>query len=233
MKRKIFSLIFACLVFLGLGMNGFTQKQKETREVGSFTSLKLAIDGNVNLTQGPTSVVIEAEGDILKLIQTEVKDNALVIKFSEKKVPKHDAITLYISMPEIAGLAVAGSGDITAEQEIRTKDLSLAVSGSGDISLPKLTVTDLSAAIAGSGDITVAGKGTAGKLDVAISGSADFDSGELAFADGHISISGSGDCKVNVTGTLDVGISGSGEVSYLGNPRVNSRISGSGSVHGK
>jgi len=180
--------------------------KKETRRVDNFNRLSLAIAGDVHLKQG--------------------------IKFNKRIVPRHDKITIHASMPEVRGLSVAGSGNILAEGSVESDELKLSIAGSGDISLKKLSVADLKASIAGSGDIFLGGTGRQGNLKASISGSGDMKI-PLEFENATIAISGSGDCSVHVTGSLDTSIAGSGSVTYEGNPVVNARVSGSGSVKQK
>ena len=233
MKTKSLSLLPVILMLIACIQPSVAQDmKKETRRVDNFNRLSLAIAGDVHLKQGSTSLVIEAEEDILPLIDTEVKDGLLTIKFNKRIVPRHDKITIHASMPEVRGLSVAGSGNILAEGSVESDELKLSIAGSGDISLKKLSVADLKASIAGSGDIFLGGTGRQGNLKASISGSGDMKI-PLEFENATIAISGSGDCSVHVTGSLDTSIAGSGSVTYEGNPVVNARVSGSGSVKQK
>ncbi len=233
MKTKTLPLL-TIIFLLVTGMVSVHAQElvKETRQVDEFDRLSLSLAGDVYLKQGPASLVIEADKNILALIDTEVKDGHLTIKFNKCTVPRYEKIKIYVSMPEIRGLSVAGSGDILAEGTIKSNELKLSIAGSGDISLNDLRVADLKASIAGSGDIFLAGTGRQGKLKASISGSGDMEI-PLEFENAAIAISGSGDCSVNVTGSLEATIAGSGSVTYEGNPVVNARVAGSGSVKQK
>jgi hypothetical protein len=207
------------------------QGQKETRNVGNFTELGLAIDADVVLTQGKEcSVAIDAEPDMLKLIITEVKDGKLKIKYDKWTVPRHEKITVYVTMVDVKGLALSGSGNIVADGTLNTTDLDLAISGSGNIKLGELTASNLEAAISGSGDMVLAGPSPASTMEISISGSGGVNAESLEVKSMEVAISGSGSCVVKVTGSLEASIAGSGNVTCTGNPQVDAHVSGSGRV---
>jgi hypothetical protein len=92
------------------------------------------------------------------------------------------------------------------------------------IDTPRLT-----ASISGSGSARFEGRASELKLD--ISGSGSIDAAALRSAAVRVDISGSGSAVVNASATLSADVSGSGSVQYTGNaPKVNTHISGSGSV---
>jgi hypothetical protein len=68
---------------------------------------------------------------------------------------------VYITMPELKGLGVSGSGKAEVKDAIKTSDLDLSVSGSGKIYISDITVSKLGCSISGSGDIIL------GKREVA------------------------------------------------------------------
>ena len=86
------------------------------------------------------NVRIEANSETLEALITEVKDRTLNIRFPNKNMFKKwdpGKIEIYISVPDIDGLNVSGSGDIISEQ-INSRILDLVVSGSGNIEIEKL-----------------------------------------------------------------------------------------------
>lgn len=216
------------MLFTVAVISSYAQK-KEDRDVGSFTSIGFAISGELYLTQGsPQKVVVEGdEADLEKLI-TEVKDGALKIKCKPSNTKFKSTVKVWVTVPEIEGLAVAGSGKVIAEGEIKSDDFDLAVSGSGKINFANLNVDDLELAISGSGDIMLAGG--ADRAEIAISGSGDVEATGFEIERCEIAISGSGSCKVNVVEELEASISGSGKVYYKGRPKIDAHTSGSGSV---
>lgn len=227
-------LVVVCFTPLLLSMipgSSSFQQEKETRNVGNFSSVGLAIDADLILKQDrECSVTVEAERHMLDLIVTEVKDGKLRIKYNKWSVPRHERITVYVSMITVDDLALSGSGSIVADGPVKTGELDLAISGSGNIRIDQLTATEVEASISGSGDISVAGPATVNEMEIGISGSGDVDAEQLEVNNMEVAISGSGDCKVRVTGFLKAAVSGSGNIYCTGNPQVDARVSGSGKV---
>ena len=112
---------------------------------------------------------------------------------------------------------------------LSVKDLTgLTVSGSGEVTAPQITADSLSCDISGSGTITLGG--TVPEQQLTISGSGSYEAGGLAGETLRADISGSGNAVVSVSDSVDVTISGSGSLTYTGDPTVQKNISGSGSV---
>ncbi|MEO1261555.1 MAG: head GIN domain-containing protein [Bacteroidota bacterium] len=226
------NLFLACTVegqnWNGNGITGEGSLVTETLKLSSFDAIGLSINADVYLSQGPQSVRIEAQRNILNNIKKEVENGRWKIKF-DKNVRKHQPIKIWISIPELTSVAVSGSGDVEGKSKFTgVGALKLAVSGSGNITLDADS-RSVSAAISGSGDMELGG--STGDVEIAISGSGDVEAHDLKASDCSVKIAGSGDATVHVSGDLDVKIAGSGDVSYKGNPRVRSKISGSGDVN--
>ena len=232
MKTK--SLFFAIFI-LSIFLVNPVSAEDEERDVPSFSEIALRIPGKLYIEQGnKQSVEIVAKSSTLKDIITEVKDRKLIIKFPNKRVFwknfEPGKIEIFITVPEINGLSVSGSGDIIAESEIKTRILDLAVSGSGDIEFEKLDAERVKAAISGSGDIIIKDGGIADDLSVSISGSGDVKASGFEVRDVVVRISGSGNCSVTSNGSVKARVAGSGNVYYDGNPSIDSSVAGSGSV---
>jgi cell division protein FtsB len=232
MKTKL-AAVLILWVFILTGIQVHAEEQ--TRKVESFSSISLRLSANVHLEQGEKqNLEIVAKSSTLEEIITEVKDGELIIRFHNKdyfwSTFKPGEITIYITTPEINGLVVSGSGDIIAENEIKTKKLNLGLSGSGNIKLSDLSADQVKSTISGSGNIHLAGKTAAEDLSVAISGSGNLKGLDFNADDVTVRISGSGNVGIQANKNLYVRVSGSGNVNYKGNPMIDSAISGSGKV---
>lgn len=203
----------------------------EQRNVGMFSYVDLRVSGNLYITQGE-NLVLELEGDrdLLEKCKTYVRNHQLIIENdSWRNLWSKKSIYVYVTIPEITGLELSGSGRIIGKSEIVSEKLGLKISGSGDVDLD-VNVHALLTEISGSGDIQIRGK--AKKHNCKISGSGDLKGYELSTDSSNIKISGSAKCEILVSHSLDAKISGSGKVYYRGNPSiVNLKTSGSGSIH--
>lgn len=231
MKTRI---SFFSLFILGIFFYSSAFAENEERKVPTFSEVSLKIPAKLYIEHGAKqSVEIVAKPSTLKEIITEVRGRALNIKFPNKnyflKKFAPGKIEIHITVPEIDGLTVSGSGDIIAE-DIHTRILDLTVSGSGDILIDELKVNRVSTTISGSGNIIIKDGGVADDLTVAISGSGDLKAAGFEASDVVVRIAGSGNCSVNSNGSIKARIAGSGNVNYKGNPSIDSTVAGSGKV---
>lgn len=233
MKTRIVNTVFALLILLVATSQ--LKAEEQSRKVDLFSEISLRIAAKVHLEQGAKqNLEIVAKPSTLEEIITEVKDGKLIIRFPNKdyfwKTFQPGEITIYVTTPEINGLGISGSGDIIAENEIKTRILDLGVSGSGNIKLSALSAEQVKTAISGSGDIVLAGETAAQDLSVAISGSGNLKAMNFKADDVSVKIAGSGNVEIEALKNLYVRLAGSGNITYKGNPLIDQSIAGSGKV---
>lgn len=244
--------IFLPILLIALTLTSWAQN-RETRNVSGFTRLSYRVPGKLYLKQGsPIKVELEGPADVLKEIETEVSGDKLVIGRENRWDWGWDNktnVVVYVTMPTIEGVSVAGSGDLFCEEKINVTSLDLAVSGSGSMRLAFNASGNVEADVSGSGDMDL--KGSCNNFDSDVSGSgkvyvsasikeyADFGvsgSGKIQ-AQGNVqkvkaAISGSGRINAGdlVAESCDVRISGSGDLEINVKEELDASISGSGSV---
>jgi len=232
MKR----MIFVSAIILIIASAGTVKGQsdtKEIRDVKGFTKVSFGVSGNLYISFGSEfKVVLEGDRKYLDEIITEVTGGRLIIKKENWRFHFDEKVTVYVTMPEIEGLGVSGSGKAEIKDAVKSDDLNLSVSGSGKLYANEISVTNLDCSISGSGDI-ILGNGTASKTGISVSGSGNFTGESVKINKADIHISGSGNCTCNVTESLIASVSGSGNVTYEGNPRVDAHVSGSGKVRSR
>lgn len=226
--------IFLILIMATALQLSVLAQNKETREVRDFDEIQMRLGGKVFVTLGDKyEVILEGDEDYLEDIETEVKSGRLTIKDRRERSWKfwgnnRGRLTVYVTVKELKGAFVSGSGDIIGKSKFSADDFTVSISGSGDIEL-EVEADYVSSRISGSGNIELAGKSAKAKLS--ISGSGKYFAEKMVVGDYNISMSGSGRGSVNVEGELDVRISGSGKIYYMGKPTgVNSSVAGSGTV---
>jgi hypothetical protein len=234
MKRGIILSVIIVAITVTTGFSNGQAVVKETRNVSGFKRVSFGVAGNLYITLGSEfNVVIEGEKSFLEDIVTEVSGGRLVIKKDNWRLNMNEKVTVYITMPEVEGLSVSGSGRAEIKDAVKADNLALSVSGSGKLYTGDVAAGTLDCGISGSGDIIIGGNGNATKADISISGSGNYSGESLKIRSAGISISGSGNCTCNVSETLRASVSGSGNVSYLGNPKIDARVSGSGHVRSR
>lgn len=234
MKRRLLISAFIVSVALTTGFSKDMAIEKETRNVTGFDRVNFGIAGDLYINIGSEfKVVLEGEKSMLDEIETEVSGSKLVIKNESWHTHGNTKVTVYITMPELAGLGVSGSGKAEIKDAIKAEDLDFSVSGSGRILTADLALGKLNVGISGSGDVVVGGSGDAKSAEVSISGSGNYSGETLRIGSADFSISGSGSSRCNVTDNLEASVSGSGTITYIGSPKIDARVSGSGRVKSK
>ncbi len=202
-----------------------------TRTTDSYDAIKCAGPMDFILVSGNEgNITIEGEDNLLEYIVTEVKDNVLKVKVKKGKnlkSSKNKTIKITIPFKDINKVALAGSGDLWNKNVINATNLVVALAGSGDIVLDVKT-TSIEGSIAGSGDLTL--KGSTNNLKAKVAGSGDFHGFDLQANNTEVSVAGSGDAEVVSTDNLKARVAGSGDIVYKGNPKKDTKVSGSGSI---
>ena len=232
MKKHLYFLTLALICSVTIAY----AQTKETSNVGTFTKISFRVPGKVYLRQGsPQKVEIEGKKDVLAEVETNVEGGRLVIgkegKWSNWNWRDGDEVTVYITMKDVEGIGVSGSGDVIGETKIIANDLDLNVSGSGNLKIEAEASGDIEGDVSGSGDLILKGKCKSFDSDVSGSGKVVLTLNIAEQAD--LGISGSG--KIEASGTaasVRTSISGSGKVmaANLETDRCEIRISGSGDV---
>lgn len=202
----------------------------ESRTTGNFKGIQLRGSMNVRLIQGADHAVkIEAEENIIPYIETYVKDEQLIIKYTDNvNINTRRNTTVTVTLSDLQEADITGSGDITGETKFTGNDeIELGITGSGNMKL-ELDAPAIEAKITGSGDIYLSGN----TRDIACSttGSGKIDATSLKAENAVVKTFGSGDIHVFASIKLDATVNGSGDITYKGGGSVSSKIHGSGTV---
>ena len=221
----------------------------EERTLPPFHSVLLEGRGEVYISEGAqTPLKIESDDNIIPIIYTTVEDGVLKIGL-KSPVFIITKLKITISMPEYKSISLAGSGKAFVQFQTKQKSTELSIPGSGEMKV-RSSCEDLkihlggsgnlslegdadtaSVLISGSGNVWLSGKGKSMKAKIGGSGNINAESFLVSECDALIN--GSGNCFINVTDSLKASIAGSGTIRYLGNPRTESSISGSGVIKPK
>jgi len=209
----------------------------EDRHLSGFHAVDAAGSFDVYITQGNVeSVKVDAPGDVIGNVITEVKNGTLRIhskdKFNWKDLFKNKKVSVYVTVKNIDDINLSGSGNVRFQDGLKADngDMHLHISGSGNME-GKLTARAVDASISGSGNLKLAG--STEDQNVSVSGSGNYSARDFTSSKTNVSVSGSGNASVYCNNTLNAHVSGSGSVHYNGGPKnVSKSKSGSGSVSG-
>ena len=198
-------------------------------KVDNFTGLNLAGSPNVTYTQkaGKPEVEVYTSDNIVDLLDINVVNNTLNIKFKKGVSVSYNKLEIRVSSETLNNISVAGSGNVELANGLKTDNLKVSVAGSGDIDADNITCTgNLNVSVAGSGDIEGSNI-TCANLTASIAGSGDLKLDNVSAAGTGLqakrvsaSVSGSGDIKCHATDFLKARTSGSGNIGYKGNPEL-------------
>lgn len=197
--------------FDGPTIKGSGNLQTETRPVVRFTAINLSAAASLEIEQtGQESLDITADDNLLSLYTSEVKDGTLYLSVAEGKYVSGKQPRFKITVRELRKLNVSGVGSIKATN-LDTDSLSISVSGVANGS------------IAGRSD----------NLSISVSGTGTLNAAELKAKRAKVVVSGIGQVTVNASDDLIAKVSGSGTIWYIGSPKLESSVSGVGSIKQK
>ncbi|MFK5856727.1 MAG: head GIN domain-containing protein [Bacteroidota bacterium] len=275
-QLKKYTNLIITLVFILMAGFGFSQTKgsgnviSENRSTADFTKIKLTCSADLFISQGSTFITVVADDNLINLIETKVENGTLVINVKGRGFRYIRKLEVHITMPDLSSVKNSGSGDITFENTFKAENLFIGISGSGDLSAD-LDVRNLEFKSNGSGDTELSGvkgslnvyssgsgdleadglrledcylqnsgsgeielSGKTNTLKIRVMGSGDFDGYNFTAVAAEVSSSGSSDITLNVVEQLNVVLNGSGDLTYRGSPaKVDVRTNGSGGVYQK
>ncbi len=235
MIKSLFCTVFLTAFFLfscdfdGETINGNGNFRSENRHIDNITKVNVTGGIDVFVEQGTPSVKAEGDENILRYIETRSDGDWLEIKTRDNvNIHSSQPVKVFVTVPEIIELKVAGSGNITCNNKFSTgENMSFNITGSGSITA-FVNAPAVNASITGSGNMYI--KGETRNADINITGSGNYESPNLKAENAAVKISGSGDANLFADNNLKASILGSGGIKYSGNAVVAENIAGSGRV---
>ena len=219
-----------------------TERKSYNVSVGAFNRITAAGDFDVHFIQGSSyKVKLKTAPELRDHIEVFTKDGTLVVRWKKQRkgltvlqFGDHSSDTeLWVTAPDINTVAVAGSCDFTAENNLNLDRLDIAVAGSAEVSLREVVCRDkFGFHVAGSGELEVA-RLKASKADMSILGSGSVEATLDHVNNTNMQISGSGGAELKFIDCYEASasISGSGGLEAKGSLRKFHRsVSGSGSI---
>ncbi len=209
-----------------------TEAAIASQSIPPFQAIVLDGVGTVVFTQsadGSFSVSEDSQSDLLGV---DVRDGTLYIGTGSRKgtiriVNFKTLPDVRVSAPSLERLSISGAGkaDISS---LKTGHLEVSVDGAGAIRLGSVELDSCDVSIGGAG--SVSGNGKAREQSISIVGTGNFSGDGLVGEAVSVSIAGAGRAKVHATRILTAEIGGVGQISYVGDPQVQSRITGLGRI---
>ena len=209
------------------GIDGNGKVVKETRKVEAFDGIKIGGAFKVFISQGSTeSLVVEADENLMSIIETEVRGGKLVVNTTEN-IRRSKKLDLYITVKTLESIDISGAVELKSEGKLELGNLSFEGSGASEIEL-NFTADHVDGNFSGASDIDLSGSANSCRFD--LSGASELDAEDFIVKEFDLELSGAGDAEINVTDKLKARASGAANIRYLGDPKVDSEVSGAGSV---
>jgi Putative auto-transporter adhesin, head GIN domain len=204
----------------------------ETRTVSDFDGITVWGSFEVEVKTGPaTSVVVEADDNIIKYIKTSVSGNTLKIRTEDLHNYSNVHMKIYITTPSLNNVKTSASAEVEVKDILTGNNkLSFRASSSSSISA-EVNAPEIEADVSSSATITLSGKTKTFKAEA--SSSAEIKAFDLLSENTTANVSSSASIQVFASIGLNAKASSSGSVDYKGAAAVNKSISSSGSVEKK
>ncbi len=229
-------LLFLSIALIALTSCNFTTGSgniiTEKRATDNFKGISVGGGFNVELKTGPvTEVIVEADDNIMKYIETTVSGGILKIGIKNLHSLSNAHLKVYITAPDINSIKASSGSDVVVRDVLKNDGkLSFHASSAGTI------ITDVDApevvAEASSGStITLSGK-TKNYNAEASSGS-DLKTADLLSENTVVNVSSGANAYVHASVKLTATASSGADVKYYGAANVDKTVSSGGSVEKK
>ncbi len=216
MKKYI---LFISIIILATscyrGKRGSGNIITETRNVSAFTKVNVSTSINVDVQQGPqTEVVVEADDNLIKYIETKVEGNELKIRLKNVSIRNHATIKVHIIAPQFDGFVAAASAEIVGKNTITsTSKINIEASSSAKIDL-QLDAPSVSVNASSSADITASGRTK--EVEVDANSSASVELNKLLAETVTAEASSSATIDVFASVKINAKANSSGDITYTG-----------------
>ena len=203
--------------------------KRQVRDVGHFSGVAMALAGKVEVRRGERDgVTVEADDNLLPLIETVVEDGTLKIREKRGANLRTRNLKVFVQARELDRLSLGGSGTIEADR-VNGARVQFDIGGAGSIKVGKVEGERIVAAIGGQGDLK-ADEGNARTVSISIGGQGKVDLARVHTDSANVTVAGMGNATLWVRDSLSLTIAGAGDIGYYGDPQVSKSVLGSGEV---
>jgi len=201
----------------------------EKRNTGNFEKIDAGSAFEVEVRIGsPASVEVEADDNLLPIIETSVSGNELNIHTKGSYNITNGHMKVFVTAPEIRGVKSSGPANIKVLDVLKSNDrVTFESSGAGNIKA-SVDAPKVRAEVSGAGDIELSGRTK--DYTVSASGGGNIKSSDLLTENTDADVSGAGSVHVHASVSLKADARGAGNVYYRGGASVQQHTSGAGSV---
>ena len=200
----------------------------EVRETSSFTGISVSGGFEVELRQsGNEEVVVEADDNIIKYVNTKVRKGELVINLDDLNV--HDAhLKVLISAPSINSIKVSAGSDFLVKDEQKSGEMTRLKASSGSHSKSTVDAPEVEADASSAGEISISGRTR--DFNAETSSGASILAKELLSENTVVQASSGSTANVHASVKLEAKASSGASITYRGAASVQKSTSSGGAV---
>lgn len=215
----------------GNGKKGNGKTATEVRNISeNFTSIDVESGIEVVLEQSTDKFVsVEADSNLIKLIDTKVENGVLMIEPNEN-YNTYNSVKVIIRMPKIEGLESSSGSSIKGIGMFSGDAISIDASSSGEVDV-KLEYDNITLDASSSG--TIKTRGIALKLETSASSSSEIQADELLVNEVVADVSSGANIKIHPIVSLSGNASSGGNISYKTEPKSITKDESSGGNVGR
>ena len=215
MKKTTLSALAVLVILLNscdwpFGIHGNGHITTDQKNVEDFSELQAGGAFNIEWRNGPASLSVTTDQNLLQYIESEITDGQLRLRTREHIWTTH-GVKVLVSSPTRKGAKI---------------------SGAVNLKVPELTGPKFYFKATGASDVKL--DGNVDELLADMTGATDLSAKNLHVKTAEISTTGAADADITVSETLRASITGAGTVNYYGNPpTIEKHITGAGSIRHK
>lgn len=229
MKRIVFFAFTLVVLNACNQISGSGNIVTENRSTGDFTGVAAGGAFEVELKNGSaTEVKVEADDNIIGLIETRVSGNVLKITTKNGNSLNNAHFKVYVTAPEINEIKSSGAASIVIKNIIKSNNkITLEASGAATIK-GEADAPEIEAEASGAADIKLSGRTK--NYKAAASGSATIKTENLMSETTKVHASGAATAHVYASIMLDADADGAATIHYNGAASVSQKTSGAANI---
>ena len=201
----------------------------ETRKTGSFDGISVGGGFEVEVKIGDvTSVVVEADDNIMKYIETTISGNTLKIRTEDLNNYSDVHMKVFITAPALRRIKAAASADVEVQDLLKATDQLTFGASSGSSIKAEVDAPQVTSDVSSGASITL--KGKTKTYTAQASSGAEIRSRDLLSENTTVKTSSGASAQVHASVTLNANASSGASISYHGAATVNQSVSSGGSI---
>ena len=201
----------------------------EDREVPEFSAVSVAAGIRASVEVGPRKPVhIEADDEVLPLVEAHVEDGALHVGFKPNtRLSGEHRVSVTIQTPQLRAVDASGGARVRA-MFTRADESAVHAGGGSEVRIRSVDAARL--LVQGSGGSELEIQGRADRLDLDMSGGTRLHGRDLTVKDVDVHASGGSEGDLRASGRIRGSLSGGSEMHVRGGARARVATSGGSSV---